>query len=67
MGEDADLRISREDVDVLAQIAALSISSGDVEGLIAALTLQVSALRRLDQLDLMDIEPAITFDPRWRD
>jgi hypothetical protein len=67
MVDDADEMVTDADVDVLARIVALVIPRGDIEGLVAALSQQVAALRELDRLDLMDFEPATVFDPRWRD
>lgn len=56
----------RRDVVVNAtRLAGLMVPSEDVDALCTALNAQNRRLADLEQLDLRDVEPTLTFDPRW--
>jgi hypothetical protein len=52
-------------VDALAQIAGLTVPEEDREILVGVFTNQLAAARLVESLDLGDVEPIVTFDPRW--
>ena len=56
----------RDVVDVLAGVAGFEVPAGDRELLTAILRNQLAAVRVLAELDVQDVEPIVSFDPRWR-
>jgi hypothetical protein len=58
--------VTPEVVDVLAGVAGISVPEEDLELLSAVLANQLAGVRRLEELDLGDVEPIVSFDPRWR-
>ena len=62
-----EARISREALQLLAQLVRMPMPREDVHALAAALTGQLAAIEQIDRLDLEDIQPALGFDPRWDD
>ena len=61
-----DPRITPDVVDTLAQVAGFEVPEEDRELLAAILQNQLASVRRLEQLDVGDVEPIVSFDPRWR-
>ena len=61
-----DPEITPEVVDALAKVAGFEVLEEDRALLAAVLENQLSSVRRLEQLDVGDVEPIVSFDPRWR-
>jgi Asp-tRNA(Asn)/Glu-tRNA(Gln) amidotransferase C subunit len=61
-----DPEITPEVVDALAKVAGFEVPEEDRVLLAAVLENQLSSVRRLEQLDVGDVEPIVSFDPRWR-
>ena len=47
-------------------MAGFEVPEEDRALLAAVLENQLSSVRRLEQLDVGDVEPIVSFDPRWR-
>ena len=58
--------VTPEIVDVLAGVAGFSVPEEDRSLLTDVLANQLGGVHRLEQLDLGDVEPIVSFDPRWR-
>jgi len=58
--------VTPEIVDVLARVAGFSVPEEDRALLTEVLANQLAGVRRLEQLDVGDVEPIVSFDPRWR-
>ena len=52
-------------VDVLARVAGITVPEEDRDLLTALLANQLAGVRRLEALDVGDVEPIVSFDPRW--
>jgi hypothetical protein len=50
----------------LASFAGVDVPAEDLELLATALTEQMCAIARVSDFDLADVEPIVSFDPRWR-
>lgn len=57
--------VDRQTVRTLAGVAGIAIPEEDMEALIRALRNHMAAMASLDELDLDDCDPIVTFDPRW--
>ncbi len=57
--------IDPETIALLCRLAGLTIPSEDIEPLAAALQSQLSAIELLEGMELGDVTPSYTFDPRW--
>jgi hypothetical protein len=60
-----------EDVDAdvirtLASVAGITIPDEDVQPLIGALRNHLAGMKALEDLDIDEADPIVTFDPRWR-
>ena len=60
-----DEGVLQETLELLAELARMPLPPEDVATLATALTNQLNAAGRIDQLDLEDVQPALWFDPRW--
>lgn len=58
--------VSSELVETLARAAGFELPDEDRELLAALLGNQLEAIRSLEELDVTDVEPIVSFDPRWR-
>jgi Asp-tRNA(Asn)/Glu-tRNA(Gln) amidotransferase C subunit len=58
--------ITTEVVETLARVAGFEVPAEDHALLAAVLQNQLASVRRLEELDLGDVEPIVSFDPRWR-
>jgi len=58
--------ITPEVVDALAKVAGFEVPEEDRALLASVLANQLAGVRRIEQLDLGDVEPIVSFDPRWR-
>jgi hypothetical protein len=58
--------VTPEIVDVLAGVAGFSVPEEDRALVAEVLANQREGAQRLGQLDLGDVEPIVSFDPRWR-
>jgi Asp-tRNA(Asn)/Glu-tRNA(Gln) amidotransferase C subunit len=67
LGRGAGDEISRETLELLAQIAGIQVPEDDAAGLTEALRNQLASIELIDRLDLTDVQPALWFDPRWDD
>ena len=57
--------IDPETITLLARLAGLSIPSEDIEPLAGALQNQLASIELLEEMELGDVTPSYTFDPRW--
>jgi hypothetical protein len=53
-------------IAALSKVAGIEIPEADLPSLSAAFANQLQAMATLDDLDLDDAEPIVSFDPRWR-
>jgi hypothetical protein len=58
--------ITTEGMQLLARIAGLPIPSEDSERLVEAFGNYLELVAGFASLELDDVEPAFTYDPRWR-
>ena len=58
--------VTPEIVDVLAGVAGFSLPEEDRALVAEVLANQREGAQRLEQLDLGDVAPIVSFDPRWR-
>jgi hypothetical protein len=56
-----------EDVERLAELVGLRIPPEDMRALAKLLTEHRALVDPLLQLELPEVDPALAFDPRWRD
>jgi Asp-tRNA(Asn)/Glu-tRNA(Gln) amidotransferase C subunit len=52
-------------VRTLARVAGIKLPEEDVEPLVGALRNHLAGMKALDELDLDEADPIVTFDPRW--
>jgi Asp-tRNA(Asn)/Glu-tRNA(Gln) amidotransferase C subunit len=57
--------VDGELIRTLADFAGLEIPADDVELVVGHLENVLSGGEQLAQLPLLDVEPIVTFDPRW--
>ncbi len=56
------------DADVirtLAAVAGITIPDEDIQPLIGALRNHLAGMKALEDLDIDEADPIVTFDPRW--
>jgi hypothetical protein len=56
------------DADVirtLAGVAGITIPDEDIQPLIGALRNHLAGMKALEDLDIDEADPIVTFDPRW--
>jgi aspartyl/glutamyl-tRNA(Asn/Gln) amidotransferase C subunit len=58
--------VENELVDALARVARIHLPDEDRELLRSVLENQLQAIRRLEGVDVENVEPIVSFDPRWR-
>jgi Asp-tRNA(Asn)/Glu-tRNA(Gln) amidotransferase C subunit len=58
--------VDQELIRTLAAFAEVEIPPQDVELVAAHLTNVLAGSDRIGQLDLGDVEPIVTLDPRWQ-
>lgn len=63
----ASRRFTREEVERLGELARLRLPKEDLDPLAEALAEHDALVEPLLALELADVDPALTFDPRWRD
>jgi Asp-tRNA(Asn)/Glu-tRNA(Gln) amidotransferase C subunit len=62
------VRPEEVDADVvrtLAKVAGISLPDEDVEPLVGAFRNHLAGMQALDELDVDEFDPIVTFDPRW--
>jgi hypothetical protein len=59
--------LSPETLELIAQLAGITLPPEDIDGLAGALRNQLAAIELIDRLDLSDVQPALGFNPRWDD
>lgn len=59
--EEVDAKVIR----TLASVAGITIPDEDVQPLIGALRNHLAGMKALEDLDIDDADPIVTFDPRW--
>lgn len=59
------LAIDPDTVALLSRLAGLSLPPEDIEPLATALQSQLASIELLEEMDLVDVTPGYTFDPRW--
>jgi len=52
-------------VRTLAQVAGIKLPEEDVEPLVGALRNHLAGMKALEDLDIDEADPIVTFDPRW--
>jgi len=52
-------------VRTLASVAGITIPEEDIEPLVGALRNHLAGMKALEELDLDEADPIVTFDPRW--
>ena len=52
-------------VRTLARVAGINLPDEDVEPLVGALRNHLAGMKALDELDVDEADPIVTFDPRW--
>ena len=52
-------------VRTLARVAGIVLPEEDVQPLIGALKNHFEGMEALDELDIDEADPIVTFDPRW--
>jgi Asp-tRNA(Asn)/Glu-tRNA(Gln) amidotransferase C subunit len=67
LGAGAGGGISRETLELLAQLVRMPLAAEDADALAAAVVAQLASIEQIDRLDLDDVQPALGFDPRWDD
>jgi hypothetical protein len=58
--------ISSDAIQHLALLIGLDVPAGDLDFLQTVFANQTASSRALLPLELDDLEPIVTFDPRWR-
>lgn len=58
--------VDRDVVQTLARVAGITVPPEDVEPLIGALRNHLEGMASLEELDIDEADPIVTFDPRWR-
>jgi hypothetical protein len=53
-------------VEAVAAVAELGVPPEDRDLLVAVLDNQLAGSRSLLELDVAEVEPIVSFDPRWR-
>jgi Asp-tRNA(Asn)/Glu-tRNA(Gln) amidotransferase C subunit len=57
--------VNADVVRTLASVAGITIPDEDVEPLIGALRNHLAGMKALEDLDVDEADPIVTFDPRW--
>ena len=57
--------VSPEVVRTLALVAGITIPEEDIEPLVGALRNHLAGMKALEDLDVDEADPIVTFDPRW--
>jgi len=52
-------------VRTLASVSGITIPEEDIEPLVGALRNHLAGMKALEELDLDEADPIVTFDPRW--
>ena len=52
-------------VRTLARVAGITIPDEDIQPLVGALRNHLAGMKALEDLDLDEADPIVTFDPRW--
>jgi Asp-tRNA(Asn)/Glu-tRNA(Gln) amidotransferase C subunit len=58
-------QVDAETVRTLARVAGIKLPDEDVEPLVGALRNHLAGMRALEDLDIDEADPIVTFDPRW--
>jgi Asp-tRNA(Asn)/Glu-tRNA(Gln) amidotransferase C subunit len=59
------IEVTPEVVRTLAAVAGITIPDEDIEPLVGALKNHLKGMKALDELDVDEVDPIVTFDPRW--
>jgi len=57
--------IDADVVRTLARVAGIKVPEEDVEPLVGALRNHMAGMRALEELDIDEADPIVTFDARW--
>jgi hypothetical protein len=52
-------------ISTLAGVAGITIPDEDIQPLIGALRNHLAGMKALEDLDIDEADPIVTFDPRW--
>jgi hypothetical protein len=52
-------------IGTLAGVAGITIPDEDIQPLIGALRNHLAGMKALEDLDIDEADPIVTFDPRW--
>jgi len=58
--------VTQRDLELLVLVAGLRVPPEDLKPLLAAFKSHLEMVKRLDAIDVSDVDPAVRFDPRWR-
>lgn len=61
-----DGEIDADVVRTLARVAGIDVPEEDVEPLVGALRNHLAGMKALEDLDLDEADPIVTFDARWQ-
>jgi Asp-tRNA(Asn)/Glu-tRNA(Gln) amidotransferase C subunit len=56
----------KETIGAVARVAGIKIPEADLPSLAGAFANQLQAIAALEELDVDEVEPIVSFDPRWR-
>lgn len=59
--------VNPEVVRTLGRVAGITIPEEDIEPLVGALRNHMAGMKALEDLDIEESDPIVTFDPRWHD
>ena len=57
--------VDAETVRTLARVAGIKVPEEDVEPLVGALRNHLAGMKALEELDIDEADPIVTFDARW--
>ena len=57
--------VDADTVQTLARVAGIDLPHEDVEPLVGALKNHLAGMKVLEDLDIDEADPIVTFDPRW--
>ena len=57
--------VNEDVVLTLARVAGITVPDEDVQPLIGALRNHLEGMAALEELDIDEADPIVTFDPRW--
>ena len=56
--------VTKDTIEALAALAGLSLDEGEIDALLPQIVQTVKNVAALDSITLVDVEPAVVFEPR---